>query len=214
MALQLYSSPQSNYKSHIFKIRCQLFLFLPLLFHHVSPFHMRRLGLKSSTLKLMFHTRAFKSLCVRGPFPWQQDEIRLWLCRALDWEKHLKISLCTVKMGRAGEQKKTKRKNKAELVKFTGKFQDMTGACISIFCLLVFFFFRLDDLNNKNKDLLLLRMQYFPLWEKKIQQISICFWLFTSILLKHNRAAWQMFMNSEYIINAHSCSVIVSYAFC
>lgn len=142
LALQLYSSPKSNYKFHIFRIRCQLFQFF-LLFHSVSPFHTRRLGLKSSTLKLIFHMRAFKRLCVRGPFPWQQDEIRLWLCRPLDWEKHLKISLLTVKMGWPGEQKHTKKKSRASEIQC--KSLDMTSACISILGLLVFFFFWLND---------------------------------------------------------------------
>lgn len=49
---------------------------------------------------------------------------------ALDWEKHLKISPRTVKMGWPEEQKNTKKK--AEHVKFIGKFQDITGACILI----------------------------------------------------------------------------------
>lgn len=58
-------------------------------------------------------------------------------------------------MGWPEEQKNTKKK--AEHVKFIGKFQDITGACILIWGISVLFF-----CDNLQKDLLLLHMHFFP----------------------------------------------------
>lgn len=131
------------------------------------------------------------------------------IVQALDWEKHLKISLLTVKMGWPGEQKNTKKKSRACEIHWQISGCDWcTHFNFRPFSLSLFF----STEWSKKKDLLLLCVQYFLLWKKDLSRFPFVSGVSPEFFLKHIQVAWQTFMNK--IMNSHSCGLVVSYAFC